>query len=59
MKDNHVPLGHRVKTLTFSGNRKCPLCGGRLKDITEPDEGVRVFECQICGKTFDQGQING
>lgn len=37
--------------------RKCPKCGGRLKDITEPDEGIRVFRCQSCGETFSQGEV--
>lgn len=38
-------------------SRKCPKCGKRLKDITESDEGVRVFKCESCGETYDQGKV--
>ena len=46
-----------IGTVTAKGNRECRKCGGRLKDVTEPDEGVRVYECQSCGETYDEGQI--
>lgn len=43
--------------VTFKGNRTCRKCGGRLHDISEPDEGTHVYECQNCGETYDEGEI--
>ncbi len=43
--------------VTFKGNRECRECGGRLKDVSEPDEGTHVYQCQKCGKIYNEDEV--
>jgi uncharacterized protein with PIN domain len=51
--------GYMARMVAAKGNRKCPKCGGRLKDVTEDEEGIRIFECQVCSETYEQGEVSG